>query len=173
MRELTDVERLQRLMEVLGDEARKPGRVYFTGGATALLFGWRRATVDVDLSFEGDAEMLLRHLPRLKENLRINVELASPADFIPELPGWRDRSLFIARHGRLDFHHYDLYSQALAKIERDHLLDVQDVDEMLKRGLVERPRLLDLFERIEPQLYRYPAIDAASFRRRVEAVLAA
>jgi hypothetical protein len=171
MRELTDVERLHALMERMGRAAEKPGEVYFTGGATALLLGWRSTTVDVDLKLEGDAESLLRSIPELKEELRINVELACPSDFIPELPGWRNRCRFIARHGQLNFRHYDLYSQALAKIERNHLLDVRDVAEMLARGLVERDRLGELFERIEPELYRYPAIDGASFRRRVEEVL--
>ena len=35
------------------------------------------------------------------------------------------------------FHHFDLYAQALAKIERGHAQDVDDVREMLRRGLVE------------------------------------
>jgi hypothetical protein len=171
MRELTDVERLNALMERLGDAAKKPGEVYFTGGATAILLGWRSTTVDVDLKLEGDAEALLRTIPELKEGLRINVELACPSDFIPEVPGWRTRCLFIVRHGQLNFRHYDLYSQALAKIERNHLLDARDVAEMLARGLIEREHLRELFERIEPELYRYPAIDPPAFRRRVEGVV--
>jgi len=92
------------------------------------------------------------------------VELASPADFIPALPGWEERSPFIAREGRLSFHHYDFYSQALAKIERGHARDKADVAEMLARGLVEPGRLRALFEAILPRLDRYPAIDPASFR---------
>jgi hypothetical protein len=171
MRELTDVDRLHALMERLGRAGKNPGEVYLTGGATAVLLGWRTTTVDVDLKFEGDSESLLQSIPRLKEDLRINVELACPSDFIPELPGWRDRSLFIARHGPLNFRHYDLYSQALAKIERNHLLDARDVAEMLTRALIERERLEKLFERIEPELHRFPAIDPASFRRRVEDIV--
>ena len=58
-------------------------------------------------------------LRRLKEELEINIELASPDDFIPALDGWQGRSVFIARHARIDFFHYDFYAQALAKIERD------------------------------------------------------
>ncbi|MDQ7828028.1 MAG: hypothetical protein QN122_05460 [Armatimonadota bacterium] len=27
----------------------QPARVYFTGGATALLYGWRETTLDVDV----------------------------------------------------------------------------------------------------------------------------
>jgi len=40
---------------------------------------------------------------------------------------------------------------------------------MLERGLIERGKVLALFSEIEPQLYRYPALDPASFRRAVEA----
>ena len=72
------------------------------------------------------------------------------------------------RIGRVGFHHFDLYAQALAKLERGHRRDVADVREMLGRGLVAAPQLLTYFERIEPDLYRFPAIDPPSFRRAVE-----
>lgn len=170
MRRLTDPKRLRAFMEGLAQAARRPSRVYFTGGATALLFGWRSSTVDVDLALGEDADDVLRAIPALKEGLEINVELASPSDFIPELPGWRERSPFISRIGKLDFYHYDLYAQALSKIERSHELDVSDVGEMLARGLVDPDMLLDLFARIEPELFRFPAIDPTSFRSRVEEV---
>jgi hypothetical protein len=35
-------------------------------------------------------------------------------------------------------------------------------------GLVEPETLFELFERIEPELFRHPAIDPSSFRRAVE-----
>jgi len=168
VRRLTDPERLQAFMEGLARAARRPSRVYFTGGATALLFGWRSSTVDVDIALGEESDDLLRAIPALKEGLEINVELASPSDFIPELPGWRERSPFIERIGKLDFYHYDLYAQALSKIERGHELDVSDVQEMLARGLVDPDTLFQLFARIEPELFRFPAIDPKSFRRRVE-----
>jgi hypothetical protein len=65
-----------------------------------------------------------------------------------------------------------LVAQALAKIERGHAKDVGDVHELMTRGLVERGRLRELYEAIEPRLHRYPAIDPASFRRRLEEILA-
>jgi hypothetical protein len=113
----------------------------------------------------------LRAIPRLKESLEINVELASPGDFIPELPGWEGRSTFIATEARVSFYHYDFYAQCLAKIERRHSRDVGDVREMITRGLVEPDRVLRLFDEIEPELYRYPAIDPGSFRRAVEEMI--
>ena len=97
----------------------------------------------------------------------MNVDLASPGDFIPELPGWRERSPFAGREGKLSFHHYELAAQALAKIERGHAQDLLDVREMLARGLVGRDELLARFAQIEPLLYRYPAIDPAAFRSAV------
>lgn len=168
---LTDLQLLEAFMRRLG-ELPAAGSVYFTGGATALLFGWRASTIDADLMIEGEVERLLQEFPRLKEELQMNVELASPAEFIPELPGWRDRSVFIARHGQIDFYHYDPYAQALAKLERGHAMDLADVREMISRGLVDRREALRLFGEIEPVLYRYPAIDPGSFRRRVEELLA-
>jgi len=171
MRRLVDEPRLRRFMKALGDEAEKDVRLYFTGGATAVLLGWRASTVDVDIKLDPEVDRIFRALPRLKEELEVNVELASPDHFIPELPGWRERSLFVAREGRLSFYHYDLYSQALSKIERGHAQDLADVRQMLAKGLVDPAELMKRFEEIESRLYRYPAIDAASFRRAVEEVV--
>ena len=65
-----------------------------------------------------------------------------------------------ARH----FHHFDLYAQALAKVERGHQQDLEDVREMLRRGLVDTAAAWMSCE-IASQLYRYPAVDPKSFRR--------
>jgi hypothetical protein len=121
----------------------------------------------VDIKIVPEHDRLLRAIPALKESLQINVELAAPDDFIPPLPGWEDRSPFIAREGKLSFHHYDFYAQALAKIERNHSLDRADVSEMISSGLVDSQKLLSFFERIRHELYRYPAINPESFEQRV------
>ena len=168
MRSLADADRIHRFMRALGREADRPARVYLTGGATAVLHGWRHSTIDVDIKIVPDVDRVFRAIPEIKERLQINVELASPDDFIPVRENWEDRSPFIARDGPLAFHHFDLYAQALAKIERGHAQDVADVREMAERRLIERSRLLEYFSAIEPRLYRYPAIDANSFRSAVE-----
>lgn len=171
MRERADAERIRALLRRLGGGAHADARVYLTGGATAVLEGWRTSTIDVDVRFEPERDELLRCLVQLKEELQINVELASPPDFIPELPGWRDRSPFVMREGRLSVHHFDPYSQALSKIERGFEHDLDDVRALFARGLVEGPKLRELYDAIEPDLYRYPAIDAGSFRAKVERAL--
>ncbi len=167
MRDETDVRKLEAFLRELGNAVTSPGRIYLTGGGTAVLHGWRGMTIDVDLKADPEPNGLFEAIARLKDSLSLNVELASPEDFIPRLPGWEDRSLFIARHGKIDFFHYDLYSQALSKLERSHARDELDVRAMVDRGLVDKSRLWELFEVIESGLLRYPAIDGAGFRTRV------
>jgi hypothetical protein len=167
MRRLADGTLIHRFISALGARASQDVRLYFTGGATAVLFGWRASTIDVDIHLIPEDDQLLRALPELKEELEINVELACPAHFIPELPGWQERSVFITREGQLNSFHYDLYAQALAKIERGHALDVADVQEMFRRGLIEPAEIQRLFGQIVPQLYRYPAIDPRAFRQAI------
>ena len=132
-----------------------------------------RPPIDVDLRLEPESDALLRELAGLKERLGINVELASPPDFIPELPGWRERSPMVFREGNVDVHHFDPYSQALSKIERGFAHDLMDVDQMLAVGMVDPDRLAELYAAIEPELYRYPAIDPPAFRRRLRDALSA
>ena len=170
MRERVTASRLLEFMRALGSDVKTGARVYLVGGATAVLLGWRDSTIDVDLKAIPDGE-LLKSLPALKERLKINIELASPADFIPEAPGWQERSQFISREGKLDFFHYDLYMQALAKIERGHQIDLNDVRQMIERRLIEPKKLIEIFKTTESELYRYPALDPKRFRWSVEKVV--
>jgi hypothetical protein len=171
MRLPVDALRLGQFMRAFGAEASQPVRAYLTGGATAVVLGWRTSTLDIDLELVPEDDRLLRAIPSLKESLQINVELASPAHFIPELPGWQDRSRFITQEAVTSFYHYDFYAQALSKIERGHAQDLKDVNTLLHTGLIESTRLRELFEAIFPSLYRFPAIDPDSFRRALEAIL--
>jgi Nucleotidyltransferase of unknown function (DUF6036) len=172
MRPPVDEERLRQLARRLGELAPTPTTVYLTGGASAVLEGWRSSTVDVDLRFEPDNDRLMRTLPALKESIGINIELASPPDFIPELPGWRERSALAFEDGNVQVRHFDFYSQALSKIERGFHQDLEDVRNMLQDRLVEPDKLRELYEAIEPQLYRYPALDPDAFRRKLDDALA-
>jgi hypothetical protein len=168
MRPRADATRIMAFVRELGRATTEPARLYLTGGATAVLEGWRATTVDIDIRLEPDRDDLLRQIPHLKEAIGVNVELASPADFIPELPEWRERSPSVSREGKLDVLHFDLYSQVLAKLERAFEQDLEDVREMICRRLIDPERGLALFAAIEPGLYRFPAIEPAAFRARVE-----
>jgi len=167
MRAETDKQKLEAFFEIFGNRVTGEGRIYLTGGATAILHGWRCMTIDVDIKGDPEPAGFFEAIAVLKEELDINIELASPDLFIPALPDWRDRSLFIGRHGHLDFFHYDPYSQALEKIERGHDRDAGDVRALLDLGLIDRSWLLEYFLAIEKELIRYPAIDPATFRQSV------
>jgi hypothetical protein len=167
MRAETDKARLEEFMVALGRRVRGAGRIYLTGGATAVLHGWRSMTIDIDLKADPEPPGFFEALAILKDELDVNIELACPDQFIPAIPGWRERSLFISRHGPLDFFHYDPYGQALAKLQRRHDRDLRDVQSMRQAGLIRADRLQEMFDSIAPDLIRYPAIDAPSFRAAV------
>ena len=161
-------EKLLTFLARLGAGARTPGVCFITGGASALLEGWRDTTIDVDLKFDPEPEGVFDAIPKLKRELSINVELASPSDFIPALPDWRERCRFIGEYGRLQVYHYDFVSQALAKLERGHAKDLLDVEQLLKRELVRPGDLLSSVDAIRSQMNRYPAIDPGTFVGRVK-----
>ncbi len=149
---------------------RGPGRIYLTGGATALLHDWRMMTVGIDLKLDPEPKGIFEAIARIKDEQDVNIELASPADFVPELPGWRERSDFIATHGQVEFYHYDYCGQALFKIERAHERDLNDVSNMIKDGLVKPATLFQLFGAVVGNLIRYPTIDPVELKRRILAI---
>jgi len=167
MRSETNKDKLERFMVALGNRVKSSGRIYLTGGATAVLYEWRTMTIDIDLKAEPEPRGLFEALALLKDELDINVELASPDDFIPPVPGWEERSLFIVRHGSIDFFHYDPYGQTLSKLQRRHDRDLIDVRALWRKGLIQKDRLREMFEQMEPRLLRYPAIDPTSFKTAV------
>lgn len=133
-----------------------------------MLFGWRAKTIDVDIKADPEPQGLFEAIAELKESLDANVELASPDLFIPELPGWRERSAFIRRVGDVDFRHFDFYSQVLAKLERAHERDMLDARAFVAEGLVDQQKLCDFFQDIRPSLKKFPAIDELVFAKSVQ-----
>lgn len=170
MRALIDRERLGRVIEALARAASRDTHIYLVGGTTAVLMGWRDSTIDVDFVMRPEDDDVLRALPGIKERLQVNIELASPLDFIPVPEGWEDRSPQVSRIGRVTVRHFDPYAQALAKLERGHAKDIEDVRQMLASGLIEASRVRRYFAEIEPDLYRFPAVDPRSFRGAVDAM---
>jgi Nucleotidyltransferase of unknown function (DUF6036) len=173
MRAETNAAKVWRLMQELGERSKGPGKVYLTGGATAVLEGWRDTTVDVDLKLDPEPAGALEAIRLLKDELDINVELAAPDQFIPPLPGWRERSRYVGSWGNVDFYHYDAHAQALSKIERGHARDLVDAREMVARGLVSAEQLLSAFAAIRSELERYPAIDERAFEAKLGAFVKA
>lgn len=167
MRAPVDAERVRLLARDLSRATREPTVLYLTGGATAVIEGWRDSTVDIDVRFEPERDELLRRVATAKNALDINIELVSPPDFVPELPEWRERSPFVFQEGQVTVRHFDPYSQALAKVERGFEQDLADVRAMIDSGLIRPEYALELFASVEDQLFRYPSIDAGEFAEKV------
>lgn len=171
MRPDADHERLDAFLRALAREVREPHVVYLVGGASALVEAWRDSTIDLDLLPEPDSDDVLRAIATLKDRVDVNVELASPLDFLPPLRGWRERSPFVANHGSLTVRHLDFRLQALAKLERGLAQDRADVAAMLERELVTADELRAGLEEMRPSLFRFPAVDEARFAQRLEDAL--
>jgi len=63
--------------------------------------GFRDQTIDIDLKLDPEPAGAFEAIAVLKNRLELNIELASPADFIPAIAAWRERSHRLHRAGRV------------------------------------------------------------------------
>jgi hypothetical protein len=146
---------IQHFLRRLGDEFRDPGRVYLVGGTTLVFEGLRQQTVDIDLTYEVTVDKVGRFVEavrKLKDDIDINIEEASPGDFIPLPAGAAHRHEYIGRFGQLDVFHFDLYSTALSKIARGRQQDFSDVIALLERKLIGWEHLEAHYQDVLPQM---------------------
>jgi hypothetical protein len=155
LREHVDRERIKLFLKRLGDRFKRPGKIYLVGGTSLVFEKLRQQTIDVDVVIEvapADHSELIQAVRELKDNLSINVEEASPADFIPLPSGYENRHVFIDRFGTLDVLHFDLYSTALSKIERGREQDLEDVLALLRSARIDWHKLVECFQEILPKM---------------------
>ncbi len=169
MRHPTSLENIRQVMQAMGSRIKQPLKVYFTGGTTCVMKGWRDTTVDIDLKPVPDLGKVYDVIAELKEELSINIETAAPDHFLPPLPGWEDRSEYIDTVGQVQFFHYDIYSQVLSKVSRGFDKDLDDARKMA--ASIAPQKLRELFEAIRPGLVRYPAIDEKALSEELGAFL--
>jgi hypothetical protein len=140
-----DRARLRAFLEALGRATRRAARLYLVGGAVVIDLGLRPATLDIDFVAEADDPQALDDLEhairRLRDELDINVEPASPADFLPIPRSLLQRSRYIGRFGALSVYYYDIYydipSLVIAKAARALERDLDDVERLVRSGEVE------------------------------------
>lgn len=144
--------------------------MYVTGGATALLSGWRTTTVDLDLKLDPEPPGAFGAIARIKEDFDVNIELAAPDDFLPQLPDWREHSPLIDRFGAVEVRHYDLRAQALAKLSRGFERDIADVRAMLELRLVHCSALRAALDQMRPRLERFPRVSPIDLEGRLAEV---
>ena len=155
------------VLREIGSLATAPGSVLVCGGTSAILEGWRETTIDLDLSFAAEPGAFFEALAQVKKRFDISIDLLSPSAFVPLLPGAEERHELIGTYGLVTFAHFDFYTQALSKIQRGHTRDLADVQAMLRANKIVPAIFQDLFNAIEPELIRYPAIDPESLRIRL------
>ncbi len=136
---------------------RKPGRLYLTGGAALVHRGLRPGqTLDIDIQITIDPANLTAQIAQLKQRMNINVEFASPGDFIPLPTQWEARSEFIKRYEQVDAFYFDWYSIALSKMQRANRQDVVDVQLLVRQGCVEVRELDLLYQDVLNKIGRHP-----------------
>lgn len=168
-----DAGRIREFLRRLGQRFRHPATLHLVGGTTLVLDGYRASTLDIDITYQVAPEhhaALVEAIRAIQRQLAINVEEASPGDFIPLPRGWEDRHEFLGRFGHIEVFHFDPYSTALSKIARGHEEDFHDVMALLRHERIEMDRLERAFREIEPRLPEWglrldPAEFAAKFAR--------
>jgi len=146
MRQRVGREEIERFLIQVG-RIRQPGRLYLTGGAALVHQGIRPGqTLDIDIHITIDPANLTTQIAQLKQKMNINIEFASPGDFIPLPTQWEARSEFIKRYDQVDVFYFDWYSIALSKMQRANQQDVVDVQLLVRQGCVDVSELDLLYQ---------------------------
>lgn len=154
----TDIE---KFLNALGRTYRKEGRLYLADGAALVHMGLRSgSTLDIDVVIEASNEdEMITAIRRLKEQMQINIEFASPADFIPIPSQWAAHAKYIGRYGKIDTFYFDLYSLALSKISRGSDRDLVDVKLLVQQKLITLDELDAAYQEVLPHMGKRPYIN--------------
>ena len=84
--------------------------------------------------------------------MKVNVEFASPGEFIPLPKEWESHARYVGRYGTIDVFYFDFYSIALSKIQRGNTRDINDVKLLIQQGIITLPELDIAYHEILPQV---------------------
>jgi hypothetical protein len=176
MRQSVGRQEIEQFLIQVG-RTRQPGRLYLTGGAALVHRGIRPGqTLDIDIQITIDPANLAAQIAQLKQKMNINVEFASPGDFIPLPSQWETRSAFIKRYDQVDAFYFDWYSIALSKMQRANRQDVVDVQLLTRQGFVDVAELDLLYQDVLNKIGRppydrlLPNLSSQQFSKRYQAV---
>jgi hypothetical protein len=152
---------IEKFLNALGKAYRKEGRLYLAGGAALVHMGLRSgSTLDIDVVIEASNEdEMITVIRRLKEQMQINIEFASPADFIPIPSQWAAHAKYIGRYGKIEAFYFDLYSLALSKISRSSDRDLVDVKLLVQQKLIMLDELDVAYQEVLPRMGKRPYIN--------------
>ena len=164
----------REFMRAIAAEAREPGRIYLAGGASVVLKALARKHGGYRHHDHPRERSNPSRNPRLEGTASRQRRTVVAGAFRSAVAGMgRPQPVHRRAKASIAFHHFDFYTQALSKIERAHRKDLLDVDSMIRDGLVDPKRLLALFEEVDDQLYRYPALNPPTLRAAVERLASA
>lgn len=136
---------------------RLPGQIYIVGGAALIHKGIRPGqTLGIDIQITSDPANLTAQIVQLKQKLNINIEFASPGDFMPLPAQWEVRSEFIRRYGQVDAFYFDWYSIALSKAQRANPQDVVDLQLLVRQHFVDLAELDVLYQDVLNKIGKPP-----------------
>jgi len=174
MRPNVDKKAIESFLQQLGRTFRKAGRLYLVGGAALVHAGVRPGfTQDINIQVGGanESEFIIG-IQRLIQQMQINVEFASPQDFIPLPSQWEAHAQFVARYGQIDVFYFDFYSIALSKIERGTTRDIEDVKLLVQQQRIELNELDAAYQEVFAQLGkgRYLKVTPERFAERYASI---
>ncbi|HLG64831.1 MAG TPA: DUF6036 family nucleotidyltransferase [Ktedonosporobacter sp.] len=156
MRQRVGRQEIEQFLIQVG-RTQQPGRLYFTGGAALVHRGIRLGqTLDIYIQITIDPANLTTQIAQLKQKMNIDIEFASPGDFIPLPTQWEARSEFIKRYNQVDVFYFDWYSIALSKMQRANRQDVVDVQLLIRQGVVDVTELDRLCQDVLSKIGRPP-----------------
>lgn len=174
MRPGVDKAAIESFLRQLGRTFRKRGRLYLVGGAALVHLGLRSGlTQDIDVQVGGANEgELIVAIQQLIQQMQINVEFASPGDFMPLPSQWEAHARYVGRYGQIDVFYFDFYSIALSKIERGNDRDIADVKLLVQQGVITLSELDAAYQEVLAQLGkgRYPRVTPQQFAERYTAL---
>lgn len=168
MRPTVDKAEIERFLRTFGQQYRKPGRLYIAGGAALVHAGIRSGRTQ-DIYIEVTDGNMLFTIDQLKHRLHLNIEIASPRDFMPVPTQWEAMSQYVGRYGDIEVFYFGFYSIALSKIDRGTTRDLQDVQLLVQQKAIDLPTLDGAFQDVMSQVQtsqgrmRYPRFDPTAF----------
>lgn len=117
--------------------------------------------IDIEISGENEGEMI-EAIRRLIQQMNVNVEFASPRDFMPLPKHWLTQSQYVGRYGAIDVFYFDFYSIALSKMQRGSTLDINDVKLLLQQGVITLEGLDAAYREVFAQLGK------SSYRKKLD-----
>ena len=151
---------IEKFLDALGKSFHKPGRLYLAGAALVHIGLRSGFTMDIDVAIEAsDEDEMVTAIRRLVEKMQINVEFASPGDFIPLPTQWMAQARYVGRYGSIDVFYFDFYSLALSKISRGNERDLIDVQLLFQKKLITLEELDAAYNEVLPRMGKRPYIN--------------